>query len=97
MGFAMNDNIIRFPGNTKTASASATPAPEVPGADGLTDDQRKAIQLVASGLSFVMVALKSTDRGADFFTAVHGDATDLRNAQGHLDGVIARAFDRKGI
>ncbi len=92
----MNDKVIRFPGN---ASASKKPEPTAPvvGEDGLTDDQRKAIQLILGGMTFVLVGVKPTDRGADFFTAVHGDPTDLRNAQDHLPGVIERAFSRKGI
>ncbi len=91
----MSDKIIRFPGLAPAAPApSATP--EI-GADGLTEDQRKAVQLVLSGMSFVMIGIKATDRGADFFTAVHGEAADLRNAQPHLDGVIARAYSRKGL
>ena len=28
---------------------------------------------------------------------IHGDATDLRNSQQHLDGVIARALSKRGI
>ena len=63
----------------------------------LSPDQQKAMQIIMSGTTFVLVGIKPTDRGADFFTAVHGDDTDLRNAQPHLDGVIERAFARKGI
>ena len=92
----MNDKIIRFPGSGPKATPVAAAAPEV-GADGLTEDQRKGIQIILSGSSFVLVGIKPTDRGADFFTAVHGDASDLRNAQPHLDGVIARAYSRKGL
>lgn len=104
--------VIRFPGAAaraprpapakadkpadRPADESATDAGTV-GPDGLTDEQRKGIQVILGGMSFVLVGIKPTDRGADFFTAVHGDAADLRNAQGHLDGVIARAFARKGI
>jgi hypothetical protein len=98
----MSDKIIRFPGAARAlvTPAAAEPAPEAAaaaGPDGLTDDQRKAVQLVLSGMSFVMVAIKPTERGADFFTAVHGDAAELRNAQPHLDGVIGRAYARKGL
>ena len=67
------------------------------GIPGLSEDQEKAIQLVASGQSFVLVALSPTDTGADFFTAVDGQADDLRNAHGHLPGVIDRLFERRGI
>ena len=107
-----NDKIIRFPGSIgKTAPAApssgsshppltvsqADPGTSEIGPDGLTEDQRKAVQVVLSGMSFVLIGIKPTDRGADFFTSVHGDPAELRNAQGHLDGVIARAFSRKNI
>lgn len=94
----MSDKIIRFPGaaGAKPAPPPAAAAPAV-GADGMTEDQRKAVQIVLSGMAFVLVGIKPTDRGADFFTAVHGEPSDLRNAQDHLSGVIARAYDRKGI
>lgn len=96
------DKIIRFPGPAKPAKpAGSAPAPAATaaavGADGLTDDQRKGIQLILSGMSFVLVAIKPTDQGADFYTALHGDHTELRNAQEHLPGVIARLYDRKGL
>ena len=104
-----DSKVIRFPGtfgkNAKNAAPSSNkPAPAAMaadpaalGADGLTDEQRKGIQVILGGMTFVLIGIKPTDRGADFFTAVHGDATELRNAQGHLEGVIARAFSRKGI
>jgi len=94
----MTEKIIQFPGSAKPA-ASAVPGKtdNAVGADGLTEDQRKAMQIVLGGMAFVVIGIKPTDRGADFFTAVHGDATDLRNAQDHLGGVIDRALSRKGI
>ena len=94
----MSDKIIQFPGAGR--SASSTPAPDVApvvGPDGLTDEQRKAIQLVMSGITFVMIGLKPSDKGADFFTALHGDHGDLRNAHPHLGGVIDRLYARKGV
>lgn len=93
----MNDKIIRFPGPAAKPAAPPAPEPAAPGPDGLTEDQRKAVGCILSGMPFVFVAIKPTDRGADFFTALHGDPTDLRNAQPHLEGVIARLYDRKGI
>ncbi len=101
---ADDEKILQFPGAGKRPEAAAkAPAkadkPEKPavGADGLTDDQRKAMQIVLSGMPFVLIGIKPTGGGADFFTAVSGEATDLRNAQDHLGGVIDRAFARKGI
>ncbi len=101
---ANDDKIIRFPGSIGKAPAgghppltvSKAPSADV-GPDGLTEDQRKAVQVVLSGMSFVLIGIKPTDRGADFFTSVHGDPSELRNAQDHLEGVIARAFSRKNI
>jgi len=93
------------PAVSKAATAKAAPLTLEPAQleaaqaalTNLSADQQKAMQIVMSGLPFVLVGIQPTDRGADFFTAVHGEATDLRNAQPHLDGVIARAFERKNI
>jgi hypothetical protein len=102
----MSDKIIRFPGPGRPPAGEPQPpvaaeqlavAADQRGPDGLTDDQRKAIQLILGGMTFVCVGIKPTERGADFYTAVHGDATDLRNALDHLPGVIQRACSRKGI
>ncbi len=97
---AEDDKILRFPGaaarpDAKAKVAKAVEAPAGP--DGLTDDQRKAMQIVLSGMSFVVIGIKPSGGGADFFTAVQGDPTELRNAQDHLGGVIERALARKGI
>lgn len=98
---ADDEKILKFPGAAKRPEpAPAKPAKaEAPavGPDGLTEDQRKAVQIVLSGMSFVLIGIKPTGGGADFFTAVSGDPTELRNAQDHLGGVIDRAFARKGI
>ena len=104
---ADDDKILQFPGGGKPdakpkakakgkAPVDALPVAAI-GPDGLSEDQRKAVQVVLSGMPFVLIGIKATDRGADFFTALHGEEADLRNAQPHLSGVIDRAFDRKGI
>jgi hypothetical protein len=105
-----DSKIIRFPGgagDSAKAKAAAKPAdaaakaeptaPEIPGLEGLSPDQRKAIGIVLSGMPYVVVGIKPTQSGADFFTAVGGDATDLRNAAPHLSGVIERALSKRGI
>ncbi len=63
----------------------------------LSPDQQKALGLVLCGEPFIRVTIRPTSTGADFFTALHGDAADLRNARPHLEEVIGRAFIRKGI
>jgi len=100
-----DDKIIQFPGGTggakkvaKTADSAKAPAGGGPiDATTLSEDQQKAIGIIASGMPFVLIGIKSTGSGADFFTAIDGEPSDLRNARDHLDGVITRAFDRKGL
>ena len=102
-----DDNIIQFPGlgadsaeqnNDQADSAGIGPIRfNGEGMPELSADQEKALHVILSGMSFVCVGIKPTEGGADFFTAVEGTDDDLRNAQPHLEGVIDRAFDRKGI
>lgn len=63
----------------------------------LTHDQNKAVGLILSGMPFVLVGIKETDGGADFFTALHGEPAVLRNAQDELPAVIARLYAKKGV
>jgi hypothetical protein len=63
----------------------------------LTQQQQKAIGCIMSGMAFVFVGIKPTNTGADFFTTLHGEDTDLRNAQDHLPDVIQRLYVREGI
>ncbi len=109
----MGDKVIQFPGAAgrqppepekpargKKADRAAKPGgePIAPiDAQNLSDDQKKALQVVLSGMPFIAIGIKSTPSGADFFTAVHGDADALRNAAPHLAGVIERAMGRKGL
>jgi len=103
----MDDKIIRFPGGAAAADAkpkakaakrrSGEPPAGVVDPATLDDDQKKALQIVFSGLPFVLVGIKAAASGADFYTAVHGEPADLRNAAPHLPGVIERAFARKGL
>ena len=87
----------------KKSKAAAAPSPDLatPMAPidpaTLSEDQKKALQIVISGMPFVAIGIKSTTTGADFFTAIHGEPEDLRNSAPHLSGVIERALGRKGI
>lgn len=68
------------------------------GAEGipLSPEISKAMGIILSK-SFVLVGIEPTESGADFFTVVEGDDQDLLNALEHLDGVIRRAYHRKGL
>jgi hypothetical protein len=63
----------------------------------LTARQQKAVQIIASGMAFVIVGIKPDATGASFHTSLHGDHTDLRNAKDHLLEVIARLYEREGV
>ncbi|MFW5845942.1 MAG: hypothetical protein ACOCXJ_06930 [Planctomycetota bacterium] len=99
----MNDNVIQFPGSdedgepTERAAQVSSAGDGSTGIPGLTIDQEKAIRIAVDGMSFVMVGIKPTESGADFFTAVHGLAGTLQDAGPHLDGVIQRALQRMGL
>ncbi len=90
------------PPSAKSAKARGPSAPELPPGvppelANLSEEQRKAVSIVLSGMAFVLVGIKPSPSGADFFTAVHGEPSELRNAESHLPGVIERAYGRKGI
>jgi hypothetical protein len=100
------DNVIKFPGAkgqrppSPPESSQTAPVPEGrPRQQQVkaSEDQAKAIQMILSGLPFVFIAIRPTGDGADFYTALHGDPTDLRNAHEHLPGVIDRLYERKGL
>jgi hypothetical protein len=99
----VNDRIIQFPGAAKPPEA---PAPK-PGR-GETPEERNQQATRAAGFLFdyvqtealsavIVIGIRPTPTGGDFFTEVIGDPTDLRNALGALPGVIERAYARKGI
>lgn len=103
----MSENIISFPGG-KENDESLNPAANAEGRiseagsgqmgiPGLTADQEKALQVVMSGMSFVLVGIKPTDTGADFFTAIDGNADELRNAADHIAGVVDRLYTKRGL
>ena len=69
------------------------------------DQRQKAMQLISSGLPFLMIAIKPTfapddsinATGADFFTAIDGDKETIRDAKDHLSGIIERLMRKHGI
>ena len=108
----MSDKIIRFPGLSGNPNPDDPRQPDPPQLRPAKPNQplplvgaevEKALGIINAvatkqGLTaFVLVGIKPAQTGADFFTVVHGDASDLRNAQDHLGDVIARAYTRKGI
>ena len=81
---------------TSTAGPTATPDGSTVDAPGVMNEQReKSMQIALSGMSFITVGIQPTETGADFFTAVDGVPTDIRDALPVLEGVIERAFQRR--
>lgn len=88
--------VIQFPG---AKAPEPTPAQDAKATfDNMTEDQRKAMSIIASGATFICIGIEQpASGGADFFTACHGDEGYLRNAEDHLPAVIHRLLVRKGI
>lgn len=71
----------------------------------ITDDQKKAINLILSGMPFISITMretfseddKETVTGCDFLTSMGGDKNVLRNAKQHIEGVIMRLYDKYNI
>ncbi len=63
----------------------------------LTEEQQKAIKMIITGMPFVIMCVKPTETGADFYTELYGDEETLRNAAPHLHDVMHRLFMKKGI
>lgn len=71
----------------------------------ITDDQKKAINLILSGMPFISIAMretfseddKETATGCDYLTSMGGDKNVLRNAKQHIEGVIMRLYDKYKI
>jgi hypothetical protein len=59
-----------------------------------TEEQGMAI---LAGTSFIFIGLKPSDKGMDFYTAMHGDPADLSMVQDDLPDVIGRLYTKKGI
>jgi hypothetical protein len=80
------------------AKRSEPPATErPPDPADLDEDRRKAISVILSGMPFVCIGIQPSPTGADFFTSLGGDTAELAKAQPHLDGVIDRLFQKRGI
>lgn len=101
------EGALQPPGNVRWgANPSQVPEDERTGAflttaDGtvvsLTADQHKALNCIVSGMPFVFIGIKPSDRGASFYRAAHGDEADLRNAHDHLADQINKLFASKSL
>lgn len=85
-----------MPGNMDEAQAAMNAAlqllpPEISKAFGIIQ------QALTDNVSLVVIGIKPTKTGADFFTALHGDQGDLLAAKDELPGVIERLYRRKGL
>jgi hypothetical protein len=94
----MNEKIIQFPGVQKPEEK---PPMVIKNGNGeeitLNEDQHKALNIILSNTSFIMIGIVPTPTGGDFYTSISGDADVLRNAKDSLFDVIDRAYGRKGI
>lgn len=86
---------LQFPGvGADAPEGSVAPVAEFP--DGMSEELRKAIGIIESGLPFVIVGCRPTEKGCDFYTSVVGDAEVLGPAAAHLAPAVNRALVRAG-
>jgi len=104
----MNDKIIYFPGwEPKVASQESENSDNDDVILDILDfdegpefapEQQKALNILNSGVSFVMIGIKPTDTGADFFNAIYfKDKSDISNCIDFLPNIINKACSKKGI
>jgi hypothetical protein len=116
-GFPTPDELINGTGPTERVPAPAVPdlppAVSLPSGErvpvvAVSEQQRKAIELILSGMPYVLVACRETvdgrrakpgetATGCDFLTTLDGNREVLRNAKEHLPGVIDLLYGRSGI
>jgi DnaJ-class molecular chaperone len=103
-GVEPESKVIRFPGTKGKKAKAAEPAPittKLQTPEGkqieLNEAQTKAFQAILSGMAFVFVGIKPSEKGADFFTSLHGPKEDLRNAHNYIAEVIDRLYEREGL
>jgi len=67
----------------------------------LPADIRKAAGILQAALedqmAFVIIGIKPSNDGADFYTAAYGEPGDLRNAYDHLPDLIQKLYVRKKL
>jgi hypothetical protein len=63
----------------------------------LSAEQIKVLDCIMSDMAFIFIGIKPTERGADFYRALHGSPEDLRNAYDHLSDQIEKAYHKKGL
>lgn len=104
-GFPLPSEIIQGPGARPASENAGTPPPTkfIPPKD-LSDEQKKAIELIMTGRPFVFTCFWPTrqpgateDTGMDFWTALHGSPDLLLAAKPQLERVIDRLYSRRGI
>lgn len=93
-------------------SVSVKPLVTVPYEMKLSSEQEKAMSLILSGHSFVMIAFRPTKEsfdgeflpcaaadatGCDFFTCMDGEKDTLMSAKEELPSVIDRLYKKKGM
>ena len=102
-------DVIKFPGVRSTSVGApdgdrparvddqkAVPPVQAPPMQ-LTASQQKAIQIIASGMTFICIGLRPTGGGADLLTACQGDHDELRNFEQEIPAAISRLYTREGI
>lgn len=99
----MNEKIIQFPGavpkeEIKEEEHTHILRNEETGEEvKLTQDQQKAMNIILSQTTFILIGFVPSPSGCDFYTALHGDKEVLANAKDSLIDVIGRLYAKRNI
>jgi hypothetical protein len=90
------DNVIMFPGFKK--NEVAIPPPQViDGQIQLSQAQQKAMNIIISGMPFVVIGIYPIRNGADIFSSLGGNKEELIKAYDKLGEILERAYEKENL
>ena len=91
-----DDNIIEFP-VFKKPEEILRPPKVIDGQIQLSQAQQKAVNIVISGMPFIVVGILPTVGGADIFSALGGNKEELIKVYHKLGEILERAYEQENL
>lgn len=91
-----DDNIIEFP-VFKKPEEILQPPKVIDGQIQLSQAQQKAVNIVISGMPFIVVGILPTVSGADIFSALGGNKEELIKVYHKLGEILERAYEQENL
>lgn len=92
------DNVIMFPGVKKNDEEVLIPPPQIEnGQIILSQAQQKAMNIVVSGMPFIVIGILPTGNGADIFSSLGGNKEELIKVYNKLGEILERAYEKENL